>query len=138
MKDLDPIGKMMPKPPAPVPTRTRTPRPKAMPPPETPSTFILPDMPKPALESRTVKSGLAVLIIALWPVLITMIAFALSLAGVQLDAEPLKGLASDGAITGGDIFTVVYHTALAVLGALVVKFRIETKDRIQSLFSKKD
>jgi hypothetical protein len=132
MKPIDPMD----------PTRRFTPKPVAHVPYSAPTSTAIKPMPsmepqeKPATESRTVLSALAIILVALWPPLMLLFAALMEIAGITVDPVLLGELAQDGAVTGRDFLTLGYHVMLAVLAAFVIKFRIQTTTRIQSFFAK--
>lgn len=104
----------------------------------TPDMLHLPEVPmtnsQPALASRTNRSALILIVLALWVPLCYLVAAAAGLVGVDLDVSAWLAYADDDVITPAEWLAMGRDLIMALLAAAVIYFRTTALKMISGVF----
>ena len=89
---------------------------------------------KPALQSSTVKAGLTLVLITLWPAFVAAATAVSTLLGMDVNAEAWLPYAEDGAVQAAEWFAIVQDLALPIIGLLVIRFRKQATTIVSGWF----
>ena len=90
---------------------------------------------KPALQSKTVRTGLTLILVTIWQPLVMLVGALLTVVGVQVDTAAWIPYAADGAIGVEEWLSIVRDVALPLIGLLVIRYRTGAKTAIQGWIS---
>lgn len=126
-------GRLPPLPPDPLPAPQGV-RLRQLPP--TPIEAEIVQTSKPLSESRTARSGLVILLAALWAPIMALLGAACAALGIPLDPTGWVSYLDDSTLSGGEIIAMVRDVVIAVAAMLVIKFRAGASATIQGWFKK--
>ena len=89
---------------------------------------------KPAIQSSTVKAGLMLILITLWPAFVAAVTAVSALLGMDVNASAWLPYAEDGVIEVAEWLAIVQDLALPLIGLLVIRFRKQATTAVSGWF----
>ena len=89
---------------------------------------------KPAIQSSTVKAGLTLILITLWPAFVAAATAITALLGLDVNANAWLPYAEDGQVQVAEWLAIGQDLLLPVIGLLVIRFRKQATTVVSGWF----
>ena len=91
---------------------------------------------KPAIESKTVQTGIVALLISAWPAVVAFVAAIAALLGLNLDTAAWLVYADDGEITAAEWLYMGKDILMLIIPLLVIRYRKEATTLVSGWFKR--